>query len=695
MDATVFFYTRGYYSDKKEYYYDVIINTGDKHNILLCYSLTYDEKILRESLKYKNEVEILKPIYFEIIDKNRHKHSYGIIGDEEKLDYSPEDLGLYIPKPYDIECEIKKEVQLLNDVPKSILNPTAQSYFSKPFVIFGEKYDKIDYEYKSSYYKVYCPHCGTSFEAKDAGDVMGFTCQKCHTKTNYNNFFKKKTRKNESKRQYAIVSKNMMQHRKEQFRKLKYNYQNEEDLFNEASDEDKSFIYYVSNTEGCEGFRLSKIVCTSYIKDDTYYEIYNVESYMEHIIGQKPAAYRVLKSGKSLIDPFKVINVNSKTIQNMGNIIYEDSENIYQFIINNESTLKKTGFFAALKYSPKSVDLPSFFLVFMGLVNKYPVIEQIIKMGHARLFFNLYKSMLEAESKEMILTSIQSMEEIVNPESRGGKDILRFPLYIGEYLIQKNASYQEYFYWRDLYELTHMTKEQFYNFTESSSYAIINSSSGIKDIGNILKFGYDINKLIHYIIKTATKNRTSTNTVIDLLSDYLNMSDVIGVEPNLFPMDLQKQHDDLAESFQRKEKVAFDNILYTIASECENYVIPDEDEMDNIGIPKLFQSLVVKFPQNEIDFIDEGNQQHNCVGSYAKKVKNGHCVAFFIRKKESPEKSFITAECTGSGLGQCYYSNNRTVSDENLMKFAKYIANKIKKGVSTGKIHALHKIKKY
>ena len=43
------------------------------------------------------------------------------------------------------------------------------------------------------------------------------------------------------------------------------------------------------------------------------------------------------------------------------------------------------------------------------------------------------------------------------------------------------------------------------------------------------------------------------------------------------------------------------------------------------------------------DLIDEGTQQHNCVGSYYNQsIANGEDFIFFIRKKDNLEKSYIT-----------------------------------------------------
>jgi hypothetical protein len=73
-------------------------------------------------------------------------------------------------------------------------------------------------------------------------------------------------------------------------------------------------------------------------------------------------------------------------------------------------------------------------------------------------------------------------------------------------------------------------------------------------------------------------------------------------------------------------------------------------------------------------------------------VKNGDCVIFFIRKKDAPEKSYVTAECRKNGLGQCFLSNNRVLNNDEVIDFAKNICKKIITGCRSGKIHALENV---
>lgn len=54
-------------------------------------------------------------------------------------------------------------------------------------------------------------------------------------------------------------------------------------------------------------------------------------------------------------------------------------------------------------------------------------------------------------------------------------------------------------------------------------------------------------------------------------------------------------------------------------------------------------NLIVIVPRNIEDLVNEGNQQHNCVGSYYNQsISDGEDFIFFIRKKDNPDISYIT-----------------------------------------------------
>lgn len=56
------------------------------------------------------------------------------------------------------------------------------------------------------------------------------------------------------------------------------------------------------------------------------------------------------------------------------------------------------------------------------------------------------------------------------------------------------------------------------------------------------------------------------------------------------------------------------------------------------------EELEIVFPTCANDLIEEGKNQHNCVGSYINRVLNGDCIVVFIREKNNPTESYITCE---------------------------------------------------
>lgn len=594
----------------------------------------------------------------------------------KELSGTPNDYNLHIPEEYkhdDIKISIEKDEDLSDDIFNKIKNVNKEF----PFVIVGEDFSKRKI-ISQSYYNIrggnrveelYCTKCNKIFYPDS---LYRCICPDCK---DYNDVIAMKDFKD--------------------FRKKNYDSKKSDDsIFYRFPTSIKSRFYFLTNhPEDANGIIIYKICKEISAVKNSIITKFNIEYSIEHIVGKRTVTYKHLKKSKKECDAFEALNINTKNITSVPTIIYDNCKDFWDFASKNEKFLRMSGFQTVLKYSSMNLKLEPFFIVFIGIMNKYPVMEQIVKMGHAKLFFNLYKEMLQSLNKDEINRIVDNLSQLVDNESKKGKDALRFPTYIGDYLIKKDAKLDEYYYWRDLYEITKITKEQFENLTDSFNYAWINSQVGMSDIGNILKFGYTVDKLFNYIIKQSKTNNYTIQNTITYLSDYLNMCDMVQVESDKFPQDVKKVHDDMLSYYRNREQIEYDKKLTVIGSECEDYVIPSEEELDHIGIPKLFTSMTVVFPKSETDFINEGNQQHNCVGSYPNKVRNGNCVIFFIRHKDNPSKSFITAECTRSGLGQCFYSNNRYVYDEDLIKFAKYIANKIKAGCSSGKIHALNNIK--
>lgn len=79
---------------------------------------------------------------------------------------------------------------------------------------------------------------------------------------------------------------------------------------------------------------------------------------------------------------------------------------------------------------------------------------------------------------------------------------------------------------------------------------------------------------------------------------------------------------------------------------------------------KCFDNYVVVVPQNVMDLVNEGFQQNNCVGYYYNdSIRDGDECIFFLRKKDKPEKSYITCRycVVTKEVEEARYKNNRDV----------------------------------
>lgn len=89
---------------------------------------------------------------------------------------------------------------------------------------------------------------------------------------------------------------------------------------------------------------------------------------------------------------------------------------------------------------------------------------------------------------------------------------------------------------------------------------------------------------------------------------------------------------------------------------------------------KCFDDYIVVVPQNVMDLVNEGFQQNNCVGYYYNNsIKNGNNCIFFLRKKDKPEKSYITCRYSvdNKEVVEARYKNNRNIdsADEKIIYY--------------------------
>ena len=450
---------------------------------------------------------------------------------------------------------------------------------------------------------------------------------------------------------------------------------------------------FTKNTDGLSAKTIQRTVKSKGNKIILEYKV--IYSFDFSLNGFACYKHYVNKEPQKCESPFKEIGINSQNYGLFSRNIYSGYESFIDFAMDNEDLLRKLGF-ASILAAKKSYSPENTFIIFLALLSEYPILEQLIKMGHINMYSCIHDSIVAGENKEQIRKKVSDINVFINTETSKGKDALRFPKYIGDHLISQRAPMSEYYVWMDIYEITKISKENFEAYVNSFPYLLLHSEIGRYDpdkvsvfekIPNLLKFGYGLEKVTKYLIKQAKKSEQDAKFLIEEFIDYLNMCDMMGVKPDYYPQNIVKVHDDMARAFRAKQNEIKDQQLKKIAFDCKEVSVPKD--ISAVGVPQGFSDYTIVFPESVNDFIDEGNQQHNCVGGYYARVIDGKSIVFFIRDKETPGKSFVTAECTTRGLSQCYYSNNRRVTNEKIMMVAKYVCRKILSGVKTHKIDVL------
>ena len=181
-----------------------------------------------------------------------------------------------------------------------------------------------------------------------------------------------------------------------------------------------------------------------------------------------------------------------------------------------------------------------------------------------------------------------------------------------------------------------------------------------------MKYGYRLNEVLKYLdkqINTHTmRAEKEPSYILQSMEDTARMCDLMQIPLDKFPKDIFKVHDNIARLFRQKENEMHDEAIGRVKTKYDGIV-----EKANKHAP---DELFIAVPGSSHDIIDEGQQMHNCVGSYITTVAKGQTVVFFIRKKDEPQTSFVTAEYRQGGLRQIYYKNNRPVHDEKIRGLA-------------------------
>ena len=119
--------------------------------------------------------------------------------------------------------------------------------------------------------------------------------------------------------------------------------------------------------------------------------------------------------------------------------------------------------------------------------------------------------------------------------------------------------------------------------------------------------------------------------------DYIRMAKRCKFDLNdksrRFPSSLKKEHDCAVFVFKKiKEEISQKKF--------------EERAKNNKHLEYSYGDYFVKIPETPNDVVAEATAQHNCLRSYIERISSGKSIVAFVRKKEEPDKSYVTVEIT-------------------------------------------------
>lgn len=215
-------------------------------------------------------------------------------------------------------------------------------------------------------------------------------------------------------------------------------------------------------------------------------------------------------------------------------------------------------------------------------------------------------------------------------------------------------------------EMKHYEEDlQFYNIDYSGGYYYGRNGSLLETLlssyanEEVFKDNYSFGKFANYVInETINQGYNRVRDFINELKDYLRMCKQDDIKPTLYSSYLKQTHD--------------------ITSRNHNVKVEKENEETFKSRYKDFKEYKGKFysviaPKDSNDLKKEGDTLNHCVASYIKRVIDGECLIYFLRKNK--EESLITFEVRHNTIVQVRGLHNRKPTENEqqaLKEFAKY-----------------------
>lgn len=177
--------------------------------------------------------------------------------------------------------------------------------------------------------------------------------------------------------------------------------------------------------------------------------------------------------------------------------------------------------------------------------------------------------------------------------------------------------------------------------------------------------GIDYAQALKYLQTAYDHQCIEKREALNIWLDYLRMAKALKIDltdkSRKYPSSLKKEHD-VAMFAYRSVQAEIDKEQFA------------EQAKKNAYYEYTYKDLMVIVPKTPEEIVEEATRQKNCLRSYIERIKNGETVVVFIRRKETPEFTYVTAEVNHGTLNQLKGYCNSNPRNKELNEFVAHWA---------------------
>lgn len=226
------------------------------------------------------------------------------------------------------------------------------------------------------------------------------------------------------------------------------------------------------------------------------------------------------------------------------------------------------------------------------------------------------------------------------------------------YIFEKKNTFKEIFKVEKKYLKLMQEINIKYNELEALRLCNSNDISLIKFTSEYLDILLELKEIINIdyikLKKYFDKNNYEFYNVLEY-RDYIKFAYELGLNLKdnniLYPKNLKEEHDKLYLLITTKNNPELNNRIKAISN--------------TLQVNKYEDDKYIIFPANSIEsMIDESTQMSNCVRTYIDDYSDGKCQIYFMRYKNSKEKSLVTIEVKNKKVVQARMRFNENITNE-------------------------------